>query len=960
MGRGLALPLLPVTCVLSILIAGIAPAQVVLDPGFSAETVTMGEYAPGQTTDYLIRESYGRRAGDNLFHRFSRFDIPAGESATFIEDAAGSGIRRIISHIDSSSASRIDGVLRSTIPNADLYLLNPRGVVFGSGASLDLAGAFYASSAENLRFADGIRFGEIESGPAITLSTAAPSAWGFLSDAPAEIAVEGARLGVTNDQALSLVAGRLRIEGPGTPGAPNLAAPSGALALVAVGSPGEVALDPSRAPDLSAFDRLGEIRISDGAVIDASGIDDQTLVVAGDSLLVDDGLVLAQHLGPADHPGVAVDLQLRHMLRFGDSAAGTTGQLISTALRERAPGGGPGPDVGDGGSVRLSAEEIRFEGDGTLVVVGNDCVNTFACAEADQPGGAGGGLSIDADRFAIRNGAFVVLQTVGPGSGSDAQILARTVEIGSDPGESAQSVLLSFNAGRFDVGTTPAEGQNAHGGDITIDASESLILENGGTIRSTTWNNGAGGDLILSAGEFQMVRSGDPGVVVRRSAVSAETEGAASGAAAAGLGQAGDVSITSAGDLRVENGFIRSSAVTQAAGGTGEINLSALDGTVELATGALVNNQVTDGIGGTTTIRAERLVLRDGGTLASTLENEGVAGDVRIFAEDILVSGVNSAGGRSIIASRPLSSGDSGGGSSGSIQIEGRRLRVEDGAAISVSTIQFGEVGNLQIGQATPLESVVIDNASLEAEASRGIVTGGDIEINADRVLLDHGARVTTSNIGPGDAGRIAIDGRSLRVRNGSLIETAAGSAGTGGDINLDVRREVIIRDSELRTDTRGATPATQGGNIDIDSEVVILASSTLGASAPVGSGGQIVISGGRFLADPASTLDASGGVAALDGIVQILSAETNTQNAVPRPSVVIQDPTRRLATGCDARTEALGSLFVAPPAVQAAPGEDLGALPEAGRETAPGTERGGLHPESFDTLLARRCGDPR
>ena len=83
----------------ALLMSGPSAAQVVLDPDFSPDTVTSGEFAPGQTTDYLIRESFGQRSGNNLFHRFSSFDLPAGQSATFVEDAAGSGIRLSLIHI---------------------------------------------------------------------------------------------------------------------------------------------------------------------------------------------------------------------------------------------------------------------------------------------------------------------------------------------------------------------------------------------------------------------------------------------------------------------------------------------------------------------------------------------------------------------------------------------------------------------------------------------------------------------------------------------------------------------------------------------------------------------------------------------------------------------------------------------------------------------------------------------
>lgn len=51
-----------------------------------AQVVTDGTLGPAQTVpgpDRQIPQSLGPTVGRNLFHRFRRLDVPAGESATF-------------------------------------------------------------------------------------------------------------------------------------------------------------------------------------------------------------------------------------------------------------------------------------------------------------------------------------------------------------------------------------------------------------------------------------------------------------------------------------------------------------------------------------------------------------------------------------------------------------------------------------------------------------------------------------------------------------------------------------------------------------------------------------------------------------------------------------------------------------------------------------------------------------
>ena len=93
--------------------------------------------------------------GANLFHSFGDFNVHTGESATFTGPAT---TQNVIGRVTGGHASDIDGTIRSEMPKANLYLLNPAGVMFGPDASLDLKGSFAVTTADYLKHADGTRF----------------------------------------------------------------------------------------------------------------------------------------------------------------------------------------------------------------------------------------------------------------------------------------------------------------------------------------------------------------------------------------------------------------------------------------------------------------------------------------------------------------------------------------------------------------------------------------------------------------------------------------------------------------------------------------------------------------------------------------------------------------------------------------------------------------------------------
>ena len=126
----------------------------------------------------------GAIRGTNLFHSFQEFSIGNARSVYFSNP---SQIQNILTRVTGNNQSQILGKL-GVMGNANLFLINPKGIIFGKDASLDINGSFVGSTASFIDFIDGTEFSAVAADkPFLTIST--PLGLGL--DNPGEIKVQG-------------------------------------------------------------------------------------------------------------------------------------------------------------------------------------------------------------------------------------------------------------------------------------------------------------------------------------------------------------------------------------------------------------------------------------------------------------------------------------------------------------------------------------------------------------------------------------------------------------------------------------------------------------------------------------------------------------------------------------------------------------------------------------------------
>src|SRR5439155_796077 len=155
-------------------------------------------------------------------------------------------------------SSSIDGIIRSDIQGANLFFINPAGVIFGEHAQLDVSGSFAVTTVNYLKLVGGGQF-NANLGGGDVLTSALVSAFGFLNSAPAAVSVTGSTLNVASQKVFSVVAGDITMNGG------VISGQGSRVNLVSVQSAGEAKLDATAintAVDVTPFTAMGTIDLT--------------------------------------------------------------------------------------------------------------------------------------------------------------------------------------------------------------------------------------------------------------------------------------------------------------------------------------------------------------------------------------------------------------------------------------------------------------------------------------------------------------------------------------------------------------------------------------------------------------------------------------------------------------------------------------------------------------------------
>ena len=455
-------------------------------------------------TDFEI--TGGSRSGNNLFHSFQSFSVPEGGSVVF---QGTQGIRNIFSRVTGRNISRIDGLLE--VPgNADFFLLNPNGIVFGSGSSLDIGGSFHASTANRIHFNDGSTFSTNSGSPdLLTMST--PSGL-QVGKSAGSIAITGENFSpffmLNPDTTFALVSQGITIENG------FVAIEGGRVELGSVSGDAFVSLAPvTNGWDLgySEVAQFNDIQLSNFTGIDTSGEDGGLIQLTGKGIYINSSAsLIADTLGNQRERSLSIDINASEVLEISDDgflstaafASGTGGSIAITAPRVLVQGGSSintsTEGIGDSGDIDIEASE-------SLLVSG--LLSTINAQSVISASGNSGDVLIETKNLTVSDNGQISNATFGEGNSGLIRISTNDLLISNDSAvnvSSEQGVAgnLAVSASLIQLdnrGKLESNSVFGEGGNIDLDNLSLLLLRGNSQITTNAGNNGSGGSIDIDA-----------------------------------------------------------------------------------------------------------------------------------------------------------------------------------------------------------------------------------------------------------------------------------------------------------------------------------------------------------------------------------------------------------------------------------------------------------------------------
>ena len=398
----------------------------------SAQSIQSANDSLGTTIDQQGQQFNilgGTIAGQNLLHSFEQFGLTQGDIANFLTDPE---IQNVLSRVVSGDASIIDGQIQLSGSNANLFLMNPGGIIFGENASLNVPGAFTATTANSIEFANGSfnAIGDIDLQGII----GNPTGLNFAQSNGGSI-INAGDLGVDEGQSLSLVGSAVVNTG-------SLSAPDGEITIAAI--PGG-----------------NKVRISAAGTVLGLGIDVDTLQTDSDTSLAQ------MVVGASDSVATGISVEPDGSIRLTAS-----GQQVPVEAGTAAVAGevDAASSISDGGQIHVLGNQVAL-----------------VDANLNASGQTGGGTVLIGGDFQGQGDLPNSTQTfVGP----DTKIVANAVT-----GDGGRVILWSDGSTEFYGSIEAQAGQTmGDGGFVEVSGLEHLTYQ--GIVDTTALNGANGTLLL--------------------------------------------------------------------------------------------------------------------------------------------------------------------------------------------------------------------------------------------------------------------------------------------------------------------------------------------------------------------------------------------------------------------------------------------------------------------------------